>query len=205
MTRSTMTHSIRRGFVPLTASVSICAAAGLSACAQTNSGPYSALADLPRQPAESERLTLQAADLLDQADDNTLREAEDLLRQALTLDLYNGPAHNNLGVVYLRRGMLYEASGEFEWARKLMPGNPDPRVNLAITLETAGRTSEALATYRTALEIAPESIAGMQGLAALQCRSRQTDERTSEYLQEISLRGEDESWRRWARSKLAER
>jgi Flp pilus assembly protein TadD len=177
----------------------------ITGCAPARSGPYAALGDQQRQPAESERLNLKAAELLDEDTESSLREAESILREALTLDLYNGPAHNNLGIVYFRRGQLYEASGEFEWARKLMPGNPDPRINLAITLESAGRTTEALATYKTALEIAPESIAGMQGLAALQFRTRQTDEQTSEHLREIALRGEDDSWRRWAQAKLAER
>ena len=40
---------------------------------------------------------------------------------------------------------LYDAAAEFEWARKLMPGHPDPRLNLAITLERAGREEGATA------------------------------------------------------------
>jgi len=77
--------------------------------------------------------------------------AEDLLRQALVADLVYGPAHNNLGVVYLERGDLYAAANEFEWARKLMPGHPDPRTNLALTLERAGQEYRALARYDPAL------------------------------------------------------
>lgn len=40
-------------------------------------------------------------------------------------------------------GWLHKAASEFEWARKLMPGYPDPRLNLAMTLEEAGRIDEA--------------------------------------------------------------
>lgn len=52
--------------------------------------------------------------------------------------MFNGPAHNNLGVLFLERGQLCKAANEFEWTRKLLPGHPDPRVNLALTLERAG-------------------------------------------------------------------
>jgi hypothetical protein len=50
--------------------------------------------------------------------------------EALSADLFFGLAHNNLGVLYLKEDKLYEAANEFEWARKLMPGHPDPRMNL---------------------------------------------------------------------------
>jgi len=57
-------------------------------------------------------LTHEAATLID-ADPAT---AEKLLREALTADLYHGPAHNNLGVLYLKMSppKLYEAASEFE-------------------------------------------------------------------------------------------
>lgn len=74
---------------------------------------------------------------------------------ARSQDLYHGPAHNNLGVIYLKKGLLFEAAGEFQWARQLLPGHPDPRLNLALTLETAGKTDDAIATYKTALEVFP--------------------------------------------------
>jgi len=39
-----------------------------------------------------------------------------------------------------------------------MPGHPDPRMNLALTLERAGRTDEAIQTYKTALEVFPGHV-----------------------------------------------
>ena len=51
-----------------------------------------------------------------------------------------------IGVIYLDRGEHYEAASELEWARKLLPGHPDPRVNLALLYERAGRTPDALAS-----------------------------------------------------------
>ena len=74
--------------------------------------------------------------------------------EALTRDLFYGPAHNNLGVVFLNQDKLYEAANEFEWARKLMPGQPDPHVNLAITMERAVRNEDAYKSYEAASKAA---------------------------------------------------
>ena len=171
------------------------ALACLAGCAAPSSAPYAPRTEAQRDTAGSERLAHEAAAVMD----TDPVKAEALLRDALTADLYNGPAHNNVGVIYLKAGKLYEAAGEFEWARKMMPGAPDPRMNLALTLERAGRTSEALDTYRTALEVYPGHIQTMQAIARLQVRAGRTDDLTQDYLREIALRGETERWREWAR------
>jgi Flp pilus assembly protein TadD len=160
-----------------------------------DANPYAPLAEGERDPSRAQDLTRQAERIID-ADPAA---AERLLRQALGFDLYHGPAHNNLGVLYLEQGKLYEAAGEFEWARKLMPGHPDPRMNLALTLERAGRTDEALATYATALEVYPGHIPTIQALARLQLRTGRADDRTPKLLDEIAMRGESEEWKNWAR------
>jgi len=74
-------------------------------------------------------------------------------------------------------------------------------MNLALVLERAGRTTEALETYRTALEVYPGHIPTMQAIARLQARSGKTDDTTHEYLREIALRGETPSWRQWAQQR----
>ena len=156
---------------------------------------YSAPSDVSRNPLEAQRLNQEAAELLHEDPGR----AEALLRRALTADLYHGPAHNNLGVLYLGQGRLYEAAHEFEWAKKLLPGHPDPRMNLALTLERAGRIDEALATYDTALEVYPNHLPTMQALCRAQLRHGRADDRTAGMLDEIALRGETEQWRSWAR------
>jgi Flp pilus assembly protein TadD len=172
----------------------------LVACrAGTPGGPYSPESESRRDSVRAQELSAQAADLI--ATD--VAEAESLLQQALTADLFFGPAHNNLGVVYLKQGKLYEAAGEFEWARKLMPGHPDPRMNLALTLETAGQTDEAIVTYRTALEVWPGHIGSIQGLARLHVVDGRETLELSDWLDEISIRGETERWREWARIRQA--
>lgn len=176
------------------------AAAALGACSSSRkTTPYDPISQADRRPEEAERLNLRAADLLEK----TPEEAEHLLRDALAADLYCGPAHNNLGVLYLKQGKLYEAAGEFEWARKLLPGHPDPRLNLALTLERAGRTDDALKQYETALEVYPDHLPTLQAISRLMVRSNKQDARTRAFLEEISMRGESDAWRSWARLQLA--
>lgn len=171
----------------------------VAGCATSSSSPYEPRAEITRNPAEAERLNTKAAEIMT----SDPIEAEELLREALTQDLYHGPAHNNLGVIYLKRGDLYSAASEFQWARQLLPGHPDPRLNLALTLETAGKTDDAIATYKTALEVFPNHLQSTQALARLQLRAGKGDAMTRQLLEEIAMRGETQQWKDWARMRLA--
>ncbi|MCP4003690.1 MAG: hypothetical protein GY725_05795 [bacterium] len=164
-------------------------------CASSPPGPYTTPAEVERDTQRAEQLTRQAADLII----SNPVAAEELLREALTADIFHGQAHNNLGVIFLRREEFYEAAHEFEWARKLLPGHPDPRVNLALTLDHAGRENDAFDAYETALEVAPGYLPAIQGIARLTVRTGRDDARLPTWLDEIVLAGEDESWRNWAR------
>jgi len=157
--------------------------------------PYSTLEPAGRDPRRADDLNARAAEILDT--DPT--KAESLLREALGCDLYHGPAHNNLGVLYLNQERYYEAAAEFEWARRLMPGHPDPRVNLALTLEAGGRLSDAIASYEAALEVRPGHLPALQGLARALVRTGNRDPRTRELLDELVMRGPNEQWREWAK------
>ncbi|MGH7132963.1 MAG: hypothetical protein ACREJO_13565 [Phycisphaerales bacterium] len=174
----------------------------LGGCATTTPGssPYQTPTESDRNPLEAQRLTNQGVACMDS--DPTA--AEKLFRSALTADLYCGPAHNNLGALYLRWNSprLYEAANELEWACKLMPGNPDPRMNLAMTMEEAGRSNEAIAGYRTALEVYPGYIPAVQALTSLQLRTEKPDDSLDANLREIALRGTTPQWREWAKVRL---
>lgn len=173
----------------------------LLGCAPTApSSPYEPASEVMRNSLKAQELTQRATRLMDQGGE--LAEIERLLREALAADLYHGPAHNNLGVLYLDQGKLYEAAGEFEWARKLMPGHPDPRMNLALVFERAGRIDDALTTYATALEVYPNHIPTLQALTRCQLRYGKDEENTRPNLQEIAFRGETDQWRDWARIQL---
>lgn len=170
----------------------------LVGCGRRASSPYEAPSAGDRDSLKAQELTRQAVELMD----SDSERAERLLREALAADLFHGPAHNDLGVLMLRKNAYYEAANEFEWARKLMPGHPDPRMNLGLTLEKAGRIEEALTTYSAALEVYPGHIPTMQAMARLQIRRNRVDEQTRRMLEEIALSGETQHWREWARMQL---
>jgi len=173
----------------------------LASCTSAPTGPYSPPTEVERDTAKAERLSREAADLLP----GDLDSAERLLREALTADIFHGPAHNNLGVVFLKEGKLYEAAQEFEWAKKLMPGAPDPRVNLALVWEAAGRTDDALGAYASALEVRSEYMPAVQGMARLLVRAGRGDARLESLLEAVAMQSTDSVWRAWAGSELARR
>jgi tetratricopeptide (TPR) repeat protein len=165
------------------------------------SGPYSPPTEAERSTVQAELLTRQAAALIH----GDPARAEALLRAALAHDLYFGPAHNNLGVVFLERGLRYEAANEFEWAKKLMPNHPDPRVNLAILLDQVGRSEDALACFTAALEVYPGYLPALQGLALTTLRSGRDHPQLDDWLDSIALHGESRYWRGWATAMRAQR
>ncbi len=172
---------------------------GPACSSPTPIGPYSTTTAESRDESKAAQLTRDAVSIADR----DAEKAEALLREALTSDLYDGRAHNDLGVLFFRQGKLYEAANEFEWARKLLPGSPDPRLNLALVLERAGQTKEAFAAYDSALEAAPEHIPTMQAYARLAVREGRHDEKTTNALKLVALRGENEAWRGWAQQEVA--
>ncbi|MFG0260602.1 MAG: tetratricopeptide repeat protein [Phycisphaerales bacterium JB041] len=185
------------------AGAAVCALVFLWAgCASSGRSPYTPAADAPRNPLEAQRLTQQAAALLESHPER----AERLLREALAADLFHGPAHNNLGVIHLSRNEMYLAAEEFEWARRLMPGHPDPRLNLAVTLERVGRFDDAIDEYRSALQTHPGHIQTIQALT--RCRLRHAGDLAADdaelcaHLEDIALRGDSPEWRAWARRQL---
>lgn len=171
----------------------------LVGCGGRARGPYQSDQEPIRDIPASQALYRQACSA--RADED-VEEAELLLRRALDKDLFNGPAHNDLGVLLLGRGELYAAAHEFEWARKLMPGHPDPRLNQAITLELGGKAKESLDAAQAALAVQPGYLPARQAIAFIQVRYDLTDENTAEHLQAVVDQSRQPDWRDWARRQL---
>ncbi|MDX9911484.1 MAG: tetratricopeptide repeat protein [Phycisphaerales bacterium] len=149
---------------------------------------------IPRDPQRSQELTRRAAELIPTEPD----KAEEMLREALRLDEFNGPAHNNLGVIALNRDDLYEAATRFDAARRLMPAQPDPRVNLGMVFERAGRIDDALDAYRSALDVQPGDMHAVQALTRCELRHTRANDDTRARLESIALNGTSQAWRTWA-------
>jgi len=184
----------------MTARLAILAACLVAAACHTPAtGPYSPPTQDDRQPEAASALNREAADLITSDPDR----AEKLLRESLSLDLFCGPAHNNLGVIFLERGQLYEAAQEFEWARKLMPEAVDPKINLGIALTRASRYDDAALTFQSILDVTPGSVAAAQGLAAVLLRAgHDTDPRIASLLDQIRSKSDNQEWRTWAMNRL---
>ena len=166
-------------------------------CASSPAGPT--LDEGSRDPEKAHELTLEALDVIE----SDPARAEELFHAALKSDSYHGPAHNDLGVLYLRQSRLYEAANEFELARKLMPGSPEPRLNLGLTLEKAGLYERAFDAYDAVLEVSPAHIRTIQATARLTLRTGRKNERLMGMLEDITLRGETSNWRSWAQEQLS--
>ena len=132
-----------------------------------------------------------------------LAEAEKVLKAALVADLFFGPAHNNLGVVYQKKEQYYLAAWEFQYAAKLMPHSPEPRANLGMVYESVGRLAEAESWFDKALALQPDNPQLTGNLARLRVRAGQMDEKTRALLADLALKATDPQWAKWARDRLA--
>jgi tetratricopeptide (TPR) repeat protein len=175
--------------------VACLATLALASCG-ANRGPYGSTGEQRRDIAKAARLYQEA---VAEIADHDLVKAERLLRQSLAADLFHGPAHNNLGVILLGQEHLYDAAEEFEWARKLLPGHPEPRVNLAIALERGGRHADALEAAQSALEVRPGHLGAIKVVATIAVNEGHADQTTVQQLDAIVARSDEPEWRDWAR------
>lgn len=131
-----------------------------------------------------------------------LDAAERCFREALAHDLYNPIAHNNLGLVLLRKHNSYEAAWEFQYAAKLAPRAPEPRANLGLLLESVGRLEQATAEYEAALEIDPQNTEVMRRLARAYVKQDRDAPRLRDLLRKLTHGDHDEQWDHWIRGHL---
>ena len=82
--------------------------------------------------------------------------------------------HNNLGIVYQRRGEHAKAAEQFRAAIRQDPGYVAPRILLGATLMATGHAAEATTPLQQAVKLAPKEPLARQQLA-------QAYERTSNY------------------------
>lgn len=153
-----------------------------------------------RDTDAARRLNDQAIEHL-QAD--RLEQAESLLLEALSADIFFGPAHNNLGTVYLRQKRYYPAAWEFQYAEKLMPGKAEPANNLGLVYEHVGKLQQAAECYRRAHQIEPDTPEIVGNLARVRLRQNLYDEQTRQLLDQIILKDTRPRWVRWARERRA--
>lgn len=127
------------------------------------------------------------------------KDAEQLLREALSDDPGNGRAHNALGVLALQRQDLLLAARQFQKAVDLLPERSEPLNNLGLALETANRLPQSIARYRSALALAPMSLEYKCNLARALWRSGDRSGELRDLLTAIAAEDIRQEWSTWAR------
>lgn len=177
---------------------------GLAGCTRFHLSQAKTYLTVPEQPNQnaSKAKKLNAEGLV-KLEKGKVAEAEELFRQSLAEDIDYGPAHNNLGQIYLCRNELYLAAWEFEFASNLMPDRPECLVNLGLVYEKANRLQDAATYYESALEIQPAHVTAIANLARVDIKMDADKERTRGLLQQLVMMDRRPQWNRWARDMLA--
>ena len=156
--------------------------------------------DPRRNTEEAKRMNGQAVQDIEAG---KLDAAEEKLKAALDADIFFGPAHNNLGMVYYRQEKYYVAAWELQYAAKLMPGKAEPLHNIGLVFEAVGKLDEAAENYEKALVADPEAMEPTCSLARLRVRQNKKDDRTRGLLEKIVMREDRPEWIEWARERLS--
>jgi Tfp pilus assembly protein PilF len=131
-----------------------------------------------------------------------LDKAETLFQEALAAEPNHGPAHNNLGQVYLARNQLYLAAWEFELAASLMPGDVRPMINQGVVYELARRFDRAGEYYQVAYEVSPQNPDVIGCLVRLRIKEKGDPDEIRMLLHELLLYESRPEWLSWAEEKL---
>jgi Flp pilus assembly protein TadD len=158
----------------------------------TQPGTYKTIApDLRRDINLAAHLDRLGVEMLEH---NQLPQAEAKFKEALTADMFYGPAHSNLGTVYYKQGKLYLAAWEYQYAAKLMPEKAAPINNQGMVQERAGRLDEAAKLYERAAKLDAESAQIAANLARTYIRMDRRDQATMLVLQKIVARDSRPEW-----------
>ncbi|MCD0462265.1 tetratricopeptide repeat protein [Roseiconus lacunae] len=127
------------------------------------------------------------------------QKAEQLFRESLQLDVSFGPAHNNLGQIYLAKHQLYLAAWEFEYAANLMPDLVEPIINQGLAYETAEQFEKAEAYYRRAYNQNPHNAVAIGSLLRALIKQDRASVEIGLLLDELILHDHRANWITWAK------
>ena len=179
----------------------LAAVAGCNPALNSYPPPYRTAAADPQRDTDAARLLNAEATAL--LADEKAEQAEKVLKQALRADMFFGPAHNNLGIAYLRQKKLYLAACEFDYAAKLMPNKAEPKNNLGLVMEQAGRRAEAETHYEKAVAAEPDNPEFIGNLARCRLRLGRRTPETAALLRQLVLKDTRPEWTAWARAELS--
>ena len=156
--------------------------------------------DSRRDTDKANRLQAKAVQLMQ---NDQLDEAEKEFKTALAADLFNGQAHNNLGVIYYQEKRYYQAAWEFQYATKLMPNKAEPLNNLGMVFEAVGKLDDAAEWYEKAISLEPNNAQVTGNLARAYVRTGRKDERARQCLTDVLMKDQRPEWIAWAKERLS--
>lgn len=116
--------------------------------------------------------------------------------KSLALNGNSSQTENNLGSALAQQGKLEEAQRHFEKALAINPDNASAAMNLGNALSAeGGHTGEAIALLRKALETAPDSPDGQNGLGVALAHAGQLGEATAHLQKAVELIPKDPGYR----------
>jgi Tfp pilus assembly protein PilF len=131
-----------------------------------------------------------------------LVKAEEYLEKALVADVTYGPAHNTLGMLYLRQHRPYLAAWEFEYANKLMPERFEPIYNLALVYESADKLDRAIEFASMAFSMAPRNPDVLETLIRTRMRNGESVDEVRPLIKEVLFYETRPAWVCWAKDQL---
>jgi tetratricopeptide (TPR) repeat protein len=125
-----------------------------------------------------------------------VNDAIEEYRKSLTLNPNSSQTENNLGSALAQQGNLAEAQQHFESALRINPDNASAKVNLGNTLASeGGHAEEAMDLLRQALEAAPNSPDGQNGLGIALAHAGHLEEATTHLQRAVELAPQDAGYR----------
>ena len=153
-----------------------------------------------RDEETARRRNVEAIDRLERG---KLEKAEKLVQEALIADVTFGPAHNTLGRIYYEQGKLYLAAWEFEYARRMMPDQPEPLNNLGLVFEAAEKLDMAVAQFEEAHSLAPNVPDYLGNLIRARLKRGDSKAEIKPLLHQLLFVETRPQWKEWARETLA--
>jgi Flp pilus assembly protein TadD len=116
-------------------------------------------------------------------------EAKAEFARAIALDPKMAPAHLNLGLVLIDRDPV-AAAQSFQRAAELQPGESRPRFLAGYALERAGKFTEAIAEYRSALGLSPQDYEVHFALGRVLLRTGSAADAEEHFRAAVAARGD---------------
>ena len=170
---------------------------GCTRWSKLSSRSYTTVSERSQEKAtKAKQLNTQGLEALERSD---LSKAEKLFGDALAVDVNYGPAHNNLGQVFLRQNKLYLAAWEFEFASQLLPERTESLINLGLVYETAGQLEIAQEHYEMAHARKPRDPEALANLARVTIKLDGDPDEIHWLLTELVMHDSRRQWSDWAK------